>query len=270
MSHKKDTPSLKEIIANSPENKKCVDCGMARPQWASITYGIFLCLNCAGTHRSYGVKVSTVKSMSMDVWSPAETKRMELGGNAQFLEYLKKHSLENLSKDDLYQHKAVKEYADKLKKSVSEIFPEEKIAAPQSSPKEKKKAHSTPSPAAVDVKLQSESAPQPSYINMYNTSVSSGLPSMETIQTGITEVFGKAAEYFYSASSTISEHLSEKVIAPASTIIKEKGSQLTDYIRGKETNRRAVSKAAEKSAVQKTAEEKPNVGKNKSSFDKWD
>ncbi|KAH9385491.1 uncharacterized protein NEMAJ01_0387 [Nematocida major] len=268
----KDTLGLKEIISSTPENKKCIDCGMARPQWASTTYGVFLCLNCAGSHRSYGVKVSMVKSMSMDVWSSAEKKKMEVGGNARFLEHIRKHGLESLPKGELYGNSAVQEYGKALKEKVDAIFPESRAAKSSHAPRERRKVHSTPSPLEVDVKkaTEKETFDTGSYVNMYNQAASSVRPTLESIQSGLTEAFGKAAGYFYSASSTISEQISEKVLAPASAAIKERGLQLSEYVKGKDTNRRAASKGAEKEARQKKPADAPLAGKPKASFDKWD
>lgn len=74
----------------------CVDCGAPRPQWASISFGILICLQCAGTHRGFGVHIrytcssvslkailhpfsaSFVRSISMDTWQEDQLRRMKV------------------------------------------------------------------------------------------------------------------------------------------------------------------------------------------------
>lgn len=72
-----------------PENKTCADCSASEVQWASVTYATFLCAGCAGRHRGLGVRTSFVRSLHMDTWTEAQVKRMMLGGNKRFREYLK-------------------------------------------------------------------------------------------------------------------------------------------------------------------------------------
>lgn len=50
---------LEEILAQ-PDNGICADCGCSDPQWASISLGVFLCIECSGVHRGLGVTVSKV------------------------------------------------------------------------------------------------------------------------------------------------------------------------------------------------------------------
>ena len=51
-------PSLPPSLLLS---QACVDCGAKGPAWASVSYGIFMCLECSGKHRGLGVHLSFVR-----------------------------------------------------------------------------------------------------------------------------------------------------------------------------------------------------------------
>ena len=34
-----------------PGNDRCVDCGKKDTEWASVSLGVFFCLECSGVHR---------------------------------------------------------------------------------------------------------------------------------------------------------------------------------------------------------------------------
>ncbi|GFR52782.1 hypothetical protein Agub_g15398, partial [Astrephomene gubernaculifera] len=66
-------------------NRTCADCASpaaaARPSWASINLGVFLCMRCAGVHRGLGVHVSRVRSTTLDTWLPEQVDNMARLGN---------------------------------------------------------------------------------------------------------------------------------------------------------------------------------------------
>lgn len=60
--------SLGLDFLDAPGNDKCADCGARKPKWASINLGIMLCIECSGIHRSLGVHISKVRSVTLDDW----------------------------------------------------------------------------------------------------------------------------------------------------------------------------------------------------------
>ena len=47
---------------------------LSGPDWASINLGILVCIECSGIHRSLGVHVSKVRSLTLDKWEESTVK----------------------------------------------------------------------------------------------------------------------------------------------------------------------------------------------------
>lgn len=60
--------ALSALLRDS-DNSNCADCKtQSHPRWASWSLGVFICIKCAGVHRSLGTHVSKVKSVDLDTW----------------------------------------------------------------------------------------------------------------------------------------------------------------------------------------------------------
>ncbi|XP_071352310.1 arf-GAP with coiled-coil, ANK repeat and PH domain-containing protein 2 isoform X1 [Trachinotus anak] len=74
-------PAALGVALRGPGNQRCCDCGEEEPRWASINLGVTMCIECSGIHRSLGVHLSKVRSLTLDSWEAEQLKLLCVLGN---------------------------------------------------------------------------------------------------------------------------------------------------------------------------------------------
>ncbi|PFH53293.1 hypothetical protein AMATHDRAFT_73489 [Amanita thiersii Skay4041] len=116
---KKESDRVFSVLKLQKANKSCFDCNARNPTWSSVTYGVYICLDCSSAHRNMGVHISFVRSTNLDSWQLNQLRTMKVGGNASAIEFFTKHGGASLLADSDTKKKYTSRVAELYKEELA-------------------------------------------------------------------------------------------------------------------------------------------------------
>lgn len=109
-------------LLNKDCNSKCADCKTKGATWASLGFGVFVCITCSGVHRSFGMHITRVRSTKLDSWTKEDAKLLEIIGNKTANLFWEGNLNNNQFSDGNYSNFIRRKYDQKLyvKKNVED------------------------------------------------------------------------------------------------------------------------------------------------------
>ncbi|KAJ7234360.1 hypothetical protein B0H12DRAFT_1327695 [Mycena haematopus] len=116
---KQESDRIFTVLRAQKANKTCFDCSARNPTWSSVTFAVYLCLDCSALHRNMGVHITFVRSTNLDSWSVPQLRAMKVGGNAMYSAFLHKNGAASATGKARYEGRVAELYREDLAKRVA-------------------------------------------------------------------------------------------------------------------------------------------------------